>query len=591
MHALRMATAEVERAVRALRGLRDAEAWQASADGHAQNASDTGGRGDAAAVFGACGVIRAADLFCGAGGASTGLLRACRALEVDVELLAVNHWPVAVQTHRLNHPHVKHLCEAVERIDPRDAVPGGRLHLLLAGPECTHFSTARGGRPVNPQSRASAWHIIKWAQELYIDTILIENVPEFRTWGPVGVNGKPLKAKKGETYRAFFEVLRSLGYRVEDRILNAADYGDPTTRQRLFIIARRGRHQVRWPAPTHSKSGVASLFGTTKPWKPARDIIDCAIIGDAVKEAESNDPRALKKQIVTLTQQLAASSKAIATRPKANASATPPPAPKIIEKPVLKDAQITRLEKLVADCDRLSSKFDNLSDKLVTVAAEVRADVKRAVAPPATAVPRVHPSQRVAPSPPRKAVNDSFTNRSTALARASTPISSNGDLSGPERKILASLAELEALGLHPADKVQLGLMAGYTNVRSGGFSEPLGRLVAGGYAASPTTGKVAITDVGRDSVGPVAPPQSSDEMQARVMDKLTGPERKLLDVLIDVYPLQMTKDQLAAACDPPYTNIRSGGFSEPLGRLVTLRLVHNPARGVVSASPALFLEG
>ena len=110
--------------------------------------------------------LQAADLFCGAGGASTGLVRACAQLGIDLELLAVNHWPIAVQTHSLNHPTVKHLCEAVDRIDPREAVPGGRLHLLLAGPECTHFSTARGGRPVNAQSRASAWHILKWAQEL-----------------------------------------------------------------------------------------------------------------------------------------------------------------------------------------------------------------------------------------------------------------------------------------------------------------------------------------------------------------------------------------------------------------------------------------
>jgi DNA (cytosine-5)-methyltransferase 1 len=124
-------------------------------------------------------IIKAADLFCGAGGASTGLVRACQALGVDLELLAINHWPIAVETHSANHPKVRHLCESVERVDPRVAVPGGRLHLLMAGPECTHFSTARGGRPVNPQSRASAWHILKWAQELYIDTILIENVPEF----------------------------------------------------------------------------------------------------------------------------------------------------------------------------------------------------------------------------------------------------------------------------------------------------------------------------------------------------------------------------------------------------------------------------
>ncbi len=227
-------------------------------------------------------VFRAADLFCGAGGASTGLVRACEAFGVRLDLLAVNHWPIAVETHTLNHPQVRHLCESVERIDPRAVVPSGRLHLLLAGPECTHFSTARGGRPVNPQSRASAWHILKWAQELYIDTILIENVPEFRTWGPIGANNKPLKSRKGETYRAFLAALCSLGYVVEDRILNAADYGDPTTRRRLFIMARRGKHQVRWPAPTHSRSGGRTLFGATKRWRPAREVIDWSVAGKSI---------------------------------------------------------------------------------------------------------------------------------------------------------------------------------------------------------------------------------------------------------------------------------------------------------------------
>lgn len=221
--------------------------------------------------------LLAVDMFCGAGGASTGLVRACDALGINLSLLAINHWPTAVQTHLLNHPNVTHRCEAIDRIDPRAEVPVGRLHLLLAGPECTHFSSARGGRPVNPQSRASAWNIAKWAQELYIDTILIENVPEFRTWGPVGADGKPLKSKKGETFTAFLGVLRSLGYRVEVKVLNAADYGDPTSRRRLFILARRGKHAIEWPAATHSRHGQATLFGTTQRWRGAREIIDWSV--------------------------------------------------------------------------------------------------------------------------------------------------------------------------------------------------------------------------------------------------------------------------------------------------------------------------
>jgi DNA (cytosine-5)-methyltransferase 1 len=218
-----------------------------------------------------------ADLFCGAGGASTSLLRAATALGLDVKLVAVNHWPTAIETHTMNHPGVRHLCESVERVNPREVVPGGRLHLLMAGPECTNHSRARGGRPVNDQSRASAWHILKWCQELYIDNVLIENVEEFREWGPLGANGKPLKSKKGLTYKAFLEALRSLGYAVEDRVLCAADYGDPTTRRRLFIIARRGRRAVEWPMPTHSKMGGRTLFGLTKKWRAAREVIDFAI--------------------------------------------------------------------------------------------------------------------------------------------------------------------------------------------------------------------------------------------------------------------------------------------------------------------------
>ncbi|MDP3720802.1 MAG: DNA cytosine methyltransferase [Acidobacteriota bacterium] len=226
--------------------------------------------------------MNAVDMFCGAGGASTGLVRACAALGVELELLAINHWPTAVQTHLLNHPNVRHKCEEIERINPREEVPSGRLNLLLAGPECTHHSNAAGGRPKNEQSRASAWNVAKWAQELYIDTILIENVPEFRNWGPLGADGKPLKSKRGETFKAFLEVLRSLGYKLEVKILNAADFGDPTTRQRLFVLARRARHEINWPEVTHSRTGASTLFGSTKRWKAAREIIDWSLQGKSI---------------------------------------------------------------------------------------------------------------------------------------------------------------------------------------------------------------------------------------------------------------------------------------------------------------------
>lgn len=139
---------------------------------------------------------------------------------------------------------------------------------------CMHHSTALGGRPINDQSRATAWHVLRWAEALRIDNILIENVPEFRTWGPIGANGRPVKSRKGETFEAFLNALVSLGYNVEWKVICAADYGDPTTRRRLFVMARKGNRKVAWPAQTHSEDGGDTIFGPTEKWVPAREIID-----------------------------------------------------------------------------------------------------------------------------------------------------------------------------------------------------------------------------------------------------------------------------------------------------------------------------
>jgi DNA (cytosine-5)-methyltransferase 1 len=226
-----------------------------------------------------------ADLFCGAGGTSTGLALAARHLERKVELLAVNHWPVAVETHAANHPDARHLCATLDGLDPRKAIPGGKLDLLVASPECTHHSTARGGKPMSDQSRASAFHVLHWAEQLQPTEILVENVPEFQTWGPLGSNGRPLKSRAGETFRAWRAALVSLGYTVEARVLCAADYGDPTTRRRLFVRARRGRGLVRWPTPTHADPEREPLMvasGQRQVWRTAREIIEWARRGRSI---------------------------------------------------------------------------------------------------------------------------------------------------------------------------------------------------------------------------------------------------------------------------------------------------------------------
>jgi DNA (cytosine-5)-methyltransferase 1 len=225
-----------------------------------------------------------ADLFCGAGGSSSGLIEAALELDFELELIAINHWSVAIATHSENYPWAKHICARIEEIRPRDVVPRGRLHLLVASPECTFHSIARGGRPIEDQKRVPAWGVIQWAQELYIENIIIENVPEFVRWGPLGANGKPLKSKTGETYRAFLQALRSLGYRVAEQVICCADHGDATTRKRLFIVATR-KGVPSWPMPSHGPrekvSLQSSLFQSThlKPWRPAREIIDWQLKG------------------------------------------------------------------------------------------------------------------------------------------------------------------------------------------------------------------------------------------------------------------------------------------------------------------------
>lgn len=213
-----------------------------------------------------------ADLFCGAGGTSTGAIDAVKNAGYQPKLTAINHWPRAIETHHSNHPESRHLCQSIDSIDPRSLFKFGQLDLLWASPECMHHSVARGGRPVNDQSRATAWCVTRWAEALQPKVILVENVPEFREWGPIGTNGKPLQSKKGEIFRAWCTALESMGYRVDHRILCAADYGDPTTRKRLFIQAVRGRRQINWPEPSHFP--IEENLFKKAPYVPAREIIN-----------------------------------------------------------------------------------------------------------------------------------------------------------------------------------------------------------------------------------------------------------------------------------------------------------------------------
>ena len=205
--------------------------------------------------------VIACDLFAGAGGVSTGILQAAEALGLRVRLTAVNHWRTAVNSHALNHPAVTHICEDVETLHPRRVVPGGHLHLLAASCECTYHSNARGGGPCNEQSRSQPWQIIRWATDLRIDNIIMENVPEWVHWTalltkPLRYKGKYYKALrpdpriKGLYFRNFVQTLENLGYTIETKVQTCCDYGDPTKRRRLILMARLNGPVV-WPEPTH----------------------------------------------------------------------------------------------------------------------------------------------------------------------------------------------------------------------------------------------------------------------------------------------------------------------------------------------------
>jgi DNA (cytosine-5)-methyltransferase 1 len=229
--------------------------------------------------------ILVADLLCGAGGSSTGCERALAELGLKMELVCVNHWATAIETHTKNHPNARHFVQDISTVRPHLIVPEGYLDLLMASPTCTHHSVARGGKPTSDQQRSDPWHIITWLTELRVKRMIIENVWEFIGWGPVDPRtGKPIASRKGEYFRAWIDTIRRLGFDPQWRKLNAADYGDATTRQRFILMARSDTKTVVWPMPTHARKaehGLA-LFPTVKPWRPAREIIDWNIKGRSI---------------------------------------------------------------------------------------------------------------------------------------------------------------------------------------------------------------------------------------------------------------------------------------------------------------------
>lgn len=233
------------------------------------------------------------DSFAGGGGASTGIEMAL-GRSPDI---AINHNPAALALHEANHPETLHLSENVYKVDPLDYVRGKHIGLAWFSPDCKHFSKAKGGKPVERNIRDLAWIIPGWIERIQasggsVDVVILENVEEFKTWGPLIETERglmPCPDSRGQTFAKWCKMLRRLGGKIEYRELRACDYGAPTIRKRLFIIVRFDGKKIVWPAPTHGRPDDADVIaGRKKPWRTAAEIIDwslpCPSIFDTSEE-------------------------------------------------------------------------------------------------------------------------------------------------------------------------------------------------------------------------------------------------------------------------------------------------------------------
>lgn len=214
------------------------------------------------------------DSFAGGGGASTGIEMAL-GRSPDI---AINHEAVALAMHEVNHPETLHLQSDIWEVDPVEACGGRPVGLGWFSPDCKHFSKAKGGKPVEKKIRSLAWVVVHWANTVKPRVIILENVEEFATWGPLASDGRPCPLQKGVTFKRWVGELQRLGYVVEWRELRACDYGAPTIRKRLFLIARRDGRPIVWPEATHGDpKSEAVKNGALKPWRTAAEIIDWSL--------------------------------------------------------------------------------------------------------------------------------------------------------------------------------------------------------------------------------------------------------------------------------------------------------------------------
>ncbi len=234
------------------------------------------------------------DLFCGFGGTSEGVRRATG----EGPDIAINHSPTAIRNHANNFPKTRHFQSDIFSVTPRSVTRGHPVNRLTATPDCGHYSLARGGKPRDSKIRDLGWVVVEWAREAFPRHIIVENVREYVTWGPLHpadhpdpkLRNQPDKARSGETWDAWVRALRLCGYRVDWRVLSACDFGAPTIRRRLFVQARRDGIDPVWPEPTHGP-------GRPLPWRTAAECIDWSILGNSIFSRKSPLAEATQRRI------------------------------------------------------------------------------------------------------------------------------------------------------------------------------------------------------------------------------------------------------------------------------------------------------
>ena len=302
------------------------------------------------------------DLFCGAGGTSTGVNSARLNGEQCADVIAcVNHDANAIASHASNHPDALHFTEDIRTLELSPLVEHlkkcrednpGALVVLWASLECTNFSKAKGGQPRDADSRTLAEHLFRYIEAISPDYIQIENVEEFMSWGEVDENGKPVSMDKGKSYTRWVRKVKSYGYRFDHRILNAADYGAYTSRKRFFGIFAKGDLPIVFPRQTHSKNGANTLFGSLAKWKPVKEVLDFADEGKTIFRDKPLSEKTLERIYAGLVKFIAGGKEAFLVKynsmsktGKYNAPGIDEPCPTVATQNRLGVAQVAFLSK------------------------------------------------------------------------------------------------------------------------------------------------------------------------------------------------------------------------------------------------------